>query len=237
MPMAEHLLGPATPGPPATDAPAARRLVRRRWADPRLAIGALLVLASVVAGATVMNARDDRAAVWALASDVRSGQQPTPDDLRQVEVHLDGATADRYVEVTDPATLERRLAASVWAHDVRAGELLADSALGDRDAAGTGQLPLSVARGSMPIDLGAGDRVDVWVSPESARNDSAGAERMLESARVLSVQDTSSALGDSAARTVLLALDEQTATDLRGVLQRLDLGTVRLVRIVGPESS
>ena len=60
--------GDAAPSRPgiaeAAPAPAVRRLRSSRWRDPRLAVGVVLVAASVVVGARVLAAADDTVAVW-----------------------------------------------------------------------------------------------------------------------------------------------------------------------------
>lgn len=218
----------------------AQRLGRKRWTDPRLLVGIVLVAVAVVAGAAVVRASDDTTAVWALRTDVHEGETPRLSDLERVDVHVDQMVAERYLGAAEDILAER-LEASVWARDVPAGELLAVSALTPREQTRAGELPLGVAVGSMPTDLRPGYWVDVWVGPgrsgSGSGNGRGGAERVLERVRVQDVEARSSALGDGGGRVVLVALDDAAVDDLAAVLDRVGRGAVTLVRVGSPGSS
>ena len=58
--------------------PWARRGSRPRWRDPRMLLGLLLVLASVLLGAKVLEAADDTVPVWAVSRDLPDGGRLQP---------------------------------------------------------------------------------------------------------------------------------------------------------------
>jgi hypothetical protein len=65
------------------------RLARPRWLDPRLLTGLLLVLLSVVIGARVFAAADERVRVWAVTSDLGADSRLADGDLTVRAVRLD----------------------------------------------------------------------------------------------------------------------------------------------------
>jgi hypothetical protein len=152
--------------PPPDDAPAspaASRGRRSRWADPRLWVGVLLVLASLLVGARVFASADDTVAVETMNHDAVAGSALTPADLHLTSVHFaDSSEARRYV--TTAATIE---AGATLTRDVGAGELLTATSVSAGGGLGDKQLPLGVGASGMPAGLAAGDRVDVWAVPAS----------------------------------------------------------------------
>ncbi|TXR58097.1 SAF domain-containing protein [Quadrisphaera setariae] len=142
--------------------PPAARLRAPSWRDPRLVVGLLLVLASVLAGARVVSAADSTVPVWVAASTLVPGQEITAADLRAVRVHLEGGTGG-YL----PAD-ERAPQGAVALREVTSGDLLPRSAVGSASALATRPVGLPVT-GPLPSGLVAGALVDVWVTPAPAR--------------------------------------------------------------------
>lgn len=209
----------------------ARRLGSARWRDPRLAIGVVLVAASVVLGVRVVDAADDTVAVWSLRSDLPAGTAVTATDLTITRLHFaDADEAALYLSAEE--TLPSGV---VLAHDVRAGELLAVSTLRSPSTA-SAELPLAVPDGSLPSDLGPGDRVDVWVAPDpaaAATADAGKAVKVLSAVTVVSLDAADSALGGGDATRVLLALDESAVAGLDETIAALASGSPVLVRLGG----
>jgi hypothetical protein len=205
----------------------ARRLGSARWRDPRLAIGILLVAASVVLGARVIDAADDTVAVWSLRTDLPAGTAVTAADVTVTRVHFASSTeAGLYLSADGQLP-----PGAVLAHDVRAGELLAASTLSSPSAAAA-ELPLAVPDGSLPADLGAGDRVDVWVTPDLSGADGVGkAVRVLTGVSVVSLDAADTALSGGDATRVLIALDESAVAGLDDTLAQLASGSPVLVRL------
>lgn len=202
-------------------APAARRLGSSRWRDPRLAVGIILVAASVVLGARVMASADDTVPVWSLRRDVSAGTPLTSGDVTVTRVHFESADdADRYFDgdQTVPSDL-------VAAHDLVAGELLAYSALTEPEDTADDQMTLPLTEGLYPPDLAPGDRVDVWVTPE----DSTERQAVLKEVAVLDV-DTAADTLDSTSTVVQLAVDRNDAAVIPDVYRWANAGSVGLLR-------
>jgi hypothetical protein len=98
------------------DSPWARRLRQARWRDPRLLLGVLLVLVSVIAGARLLAAADDYVLVWAAKRDLPVGAALEQPDLQARAVRFrDQGDANRYLSAEQP------LAGSVLARPLGRG--------------------------------------------------------------------------------------------------------------------
>lgn len=152
-----------------TAVPRARRLTRPRWRDPRLLIGAVLVLASLVATTTLVRAVAETTRVWAAAVALVPGSEVTTEELVAVEVKLP-ASAPAYI----PAESAVQAGTTVRGV-VGAGELVPLSALvAQADLPGrvvsvdvSTALPAAVARGS-GVDIWATDARSAEVGPPTA---------------------------------------------------------------------
>lgn len=208
----------------ATTRPA-RRVVVRRWRDPRLLAGVVLVVGATALGARVVAAADDTVQYWAVSDDVRAGEPVGRDDLVATRARLDGASAETYVRVDDE--LPDELDALRWSDDLGAGSLVTRDAWATGDAS-EGHLPVSVQTGFLPADLAAGDLVDVWVGPGPGEPADVPAVRFGSGLRVVDAGQTES-LGASVTRTVVLDLGSET---LRGEqVAAIAAGHVTLVRV------
>ena len=142
----------ATPSPPAP------RLRAPSWRDPKLVLGLLLVLTSVVVGGRVVAAADRTVAVWAARSTLASGDAVEPAVLTAVRVRLDDAVA-RYLPADEPVP-----SGLVALRTLGPGELVPAGAVGD--AAALERTPLGLPHeGPLPTGLVKGARVDVWITP------------------------------------------------------------------------
>lgn len=208
----------------------ARRLGLTRWRDPRLAVGIVLMSASVILGVRVVDAADDTVPVWSLQEDMPAGSPLSASQLTERNVHFDGGDdAGLYLsaDVEPPGGM-------VLDHDVNAGELLAVSSLRLGTDTSAAELPLAVATGSLPADLAPGDRVDVWVTPDPAGSGPpSDATEVLSDVSVVSLDTSSAALGVGDATRILIALDNAAVADLGETLSRLSTGHVVLVRESG----
>lgn len=207
--------------------PRAARQRRSRWRDPRLWLGAALVLASVVIGGRVLAAADDTVAVWQVGHDVPAGNPLQTSDLRVTRIHFeDPAVAEQYVEAAGPIK-----PGALAARDLHVGEILAVSAVRSTQVRTVRQLPLGVGAAAEPADLRAGDHVEVWAVPGSAPGTggrSPSVPRLvLREATVLSAG--TSAVGAAGERQVVVALGP--AVDVGSVLRQLVGASVVLVRL------
>jgi hypothetical protein len=197
-----------------TDAPsaAARRFVRPGWLDLRLLTGVVLVVASVLIGASVVAAADHRVRTWVLARDVSPGTVLQNGDVRSVPVQL-GSAEDRYLTSSDA------VAGKTTSRPLRAGELLPRAALAAPES-GT-SLAISVRPENAPR-VGRGDRITIWLTTKSCRG-----VVLLSGVPVQEVRQGSAAsFGSTAALglVVRLSLEQAhravTALDADGVLVR-----------------
>ncbi|MDO9378621.1 MAG: hypothetical protein Q7T56_07210 [Nocardioidaceae bacterium] len=223
-----------SPPESSSGAPRAARLRRRRWSDPRVLVGAVVVAASVAGVTTLVTRADDTVAVWATSAAVRAGEPVDVGQLRAVRVRLDDDTGARYV-TAEGAASDRFVAGlgdRVWTRSLTGGELVAAGALAAQADAVEAEVPVRVERGALPDDLATGDRVDVWVSAQdaAAATDAPGARRVASASRVLDVGGDGGALGDATATTVLLAVDDTALEDLLGAMGG---ARVTLVRVPG----
>ena len=202
----------------APGSPWARRGSRPRWRDPRLLLGVLLVLVSVLLGARILAAADDTVPVWAVSRDLPTGGRLDAAAVEVVRVRM--SDAGPYLDGLRPIP-----AGAVVTHPLAAHELLPSSAVAPAGSQPTVQLPLGVDSSSLPADLGAGDLVDVWVVPTDGR---ARARLALASVVVVSADEPTS-FGAGSTRTVVVGL-QSGGDQLTTVLPALASGDVVLVR-------
>ena len=206
------------------ESPPGIRLARRRWRDPRLVVGVLLVGASVTGMAWVIGASDDTVEVWSVSDDLPAGSPVETGSLTKVRIDVPDSVV--YVS-TDTAIAS----GAVATRDFAAGELL--TLLGVDDS-GTSEslriVTLPVLRHQMPADLSVGDRVDVYLVERGASGEpQARPELVLASAIVSDVDDNGGAFGGTSLETgVALSVPQgEVAT----VVDAQARGTVTLVDV------
>ncbi|GAA4346986.1 SAF domain-containing protein [Angustibacter luteus] len=179
----------------------ARRLQPPSWRDPRMVVGLLLVVGSVVAGGLVVRTADDTVPVYAARHTLVPGQRLAAEDVTVVRARLDPGL-DRYLAAEGPPEEGR-----VVLRTVGAGELVARSAVGER--AEVDLRPVAV-----PLDpsavrrLGPGVLVDVWVSlrRDGASDGFAEPRRIASSVEVAATTSEHGALGSSTSSAAHLLL-------------------------------
>lgn len=207
----------------ATDRPApapAVRVVRPGWRDPRIVAGLLVIGLSVLVGARVFAAADDTIAVWSVRRAVATGSVLAPEDLTRRRVRLDRAASEAYVGTEEPSPAGRALL-----RPVSAGELLPRAALRTGTAPAEVEVPLSVARESVPGQVQAGSLVDVWVVPAAGEREQV-ADLALARVRVVEAPRGGDALAPQATRAVVVAVD--SGRDLAPVLAAMADGRIVL---------
>lgn len=205
------------------DAQPARRFRPPGWRDPRLVVGLALVAVCVLAGGRLMAGADETEPVWALRRDLPAGAAVTADDLRTVRARLPGETRERYY-LGDQEPGSGRLA-----RDLRAGELLARSALAGKDTEDLVEVPVSVAGEDVPRSVRSGSTVDVWVTASGERR----AKLALEGATVVSVSGPTTSLAPQTTRQVILGVPAEEAGRLGEAIGSLAEGRVVVVRRAG----
>ncbi|TQL03720.1 hypothetical protein [Cellulomonas sp. SLBN-39] len=208
-------------------APAATRLRRPGWRDPRLLTGLVLIAVSVALGSWVVTAAQQTVAVYVAAQTLTPGDAVAPAQLAVAEVRLAGA-ADGYLLADEPLPAD-----AVVLRVVGEGELVPVAALGaaaDLDVRAVA-VPLG---GEPPRGMVQGAAVDLWWTPAADLAASEAPPAPEQLAAALTVAEISSADGAFAAggtRTVhvLVPVD-----DLPAVLAALGGdGTVDVVPVPG----
>lgn len=148
-------------GPAAPASPAAVRLTRPGWRDPRLLLGLVLIAASVALGSWVVGTAARTTPVWAAREAVVPGTELDADDLEVREVRL-GAAAGTYLAVEGDAPT-----GLVVTRVVGAGELLPRAAVEEGAALDLRPVPVT-PQGALPSGLEAGATVDLWHLPEAS---------------------------------------------------------------------
>src|SRR3954466_4923358 len=95
----------------------ATRLVVPRWLDARVAVGLLLVLVSVAAGARLVSGAGHLTPVYVAAHELMPGEQLTGDDVAVTRVRL-GADGSRYLAASAPAPVGYVVNRVVGAHEL-----------------------------------------------------------------------------------------------------------------------
>jgi hypothetical protein len=220
----------STVGGGLSGAPAAKRVQRAGWRDPRLWVGVAIVAVSVVAGARLLASADDTVPVWVAAGDLAAGAPVTSADLERHQVRFaDGGDLDGYYRATAPPPV------GVLLRGIGEGELLPRTAVGPADQEGTVQVPLSVDPEQVPPSVGRGSVVDVYVlggsTGRSAGAAGAGeAEPALAGASVVDAPDVEDSFVVSGKRQLVLAVPEEQAKQFFGLLGAADSPTLTVVR-------
>lgn len=179
-------------------APAAPRLRRPGWRDPRLLAGLALVAGSVALGSWVVRNAEASVGVYAVRDTVVPGDAIGPDDLVVTDARL-GSGLDRYLRADEPLP-----EGAVVLRTVGAGELLPRAALGSADELALRPVAVPV-RGELPDVVRTGAQVDLWLTPgQGAPEQLAAALTVAQVAR----PDGAFAAGGSATVHVLVPQDQ-----------------------------
>lgn len=163
-----------------TTVPLARRLRLSPWRDRRLLLGIVLVLASTVAGATLLSSSRATQTHWVLATDVRAGETVNREQVRPIDVHVPGDVQDSLLALDTPPR------SGHWNHDLAQGSLVTKTAIESGVRHGQ-HVPILLGPGGGPFDLAVGDRINVWIGPDED-DDSTEARRVLTDVPVVAVE-------------------------------------------------
>ncbi len=207
-----------------TAVPAATRIERSGWRDPRLWIGVLLVTASVVAGARLLAGADDTVPVWASAVDLGVGSEVAESDLAVHRVRFgDAAELDHYFRADEPMPTDL-----VLLRGVGAGELLPRTAVGEREASGLLHVPLEVEPHQVPPAVTTGSVVDVYLGGRERRRRSEGPA--LEAVTVVDAPTAEESFAVTGARQLVVAVPEQDAVAFQADYSAVDDPAVRILQ-------
>lgn len=174
------------------------RLKPPSWKDPRLLVGVLLVLASVVGVISLVGSADQTTEVYAARDSIAVGEKLTADNVVRAKVRL-GETEQHYVTVE--AGLPDGLVA---VQRIGKNQLVPKESLAAVDALDRKPVAVTIDE-ALPQQAVAGTRVDVWVALPDARNGFGEPKLLLPSAEIAQVTAGSTALGSSR-NTVLMVL-------------------------------
>lgn len=181
------------------------RLRRPRWKDPRLIVGIVLVVASVLMGALLVARVSETTPVLVAKGPITPGDPLTADTLTTVEVRL-GDQRDLYVGGLD-AVPEGAVASS----PVQQGEMLPVSAVG-QPAEVTLRPVVIPVDASVAESVVPGATVELWHTSPAARDGGSGEARLLVEEAIVRRVDEGSSLGmRSMAVEVLVPRDDVAA--------------------------
>lgn len=170
--------------------------MRRAWLDPRLAIGAVLVVVSIVGVWLVIQSTSRSTTVWVASETLLPGDVIGSDDVEAVELRMEGA-ADAYL--AGAATPEGLVVVS----PVGAGEALPLTALGDADSVDLATVVLSLD-GGLASTVAEGSVVDVWAAPPSEQGGYGAATVLVGDAVVVGLVEDEGIIADDAVRLEVL---------------------------------
>ena len=205
---------------------------RLRRLDLRVAVGLLLMLVAVLGGASLIRSAQARTPVLVAVGTVQPGEVIEASDLRVVEVSLPAGIA--YL----PSSMEGEVVGRVAAEPLWEGKILAPGSVSDAPPLTLGMVAITVLlpqESAVGGSIRAGDRVAVLSSP-GANEAGVGRQKsattiLFTEVPVLSVQQVSTAEGQSLLVTLTLRLDEA-----RALAQARNSGRVDLALLSGGTS-
>ncbi|MFP5313047.1 MAG: hypothetical protein ACLGH7_11715, partial [Actinomycetes bacterium] len=178
----------------------AARLKRPSWKDPRLLVGILLVLVSVAGVVLLVGSADRTTEVYAARDGIAVGERLTAENVVRAKVRL-GETEQHYV------TVESGLPQDVVAvQRIAKDQLVPKASLGGVDKLDRKPVALNIGQ-TLPSQVVAGARVDVWVAQPDTKNGFSEPKLILPGAEIAEVATGSTTLGSSKT-TVLMVLVE-----------------------------
>jgi hypothetical protein len=185
------------------------RLKRPSWKDPRLLVGVLLVLASVIGVISLVGSADKTTDVYAARDSIAVGEKLSPENVVLAKVRL-GETEEHYL------TLESGLPEGLVAvQRVGKNQLIPRDSLGKVDALDRKPVTVTIEE-SLPDQAVAGTRVDVWVALPDARNGFSEPKLLLPGAEIAQVTPGSTALGSSRNTEVMVLVADNQMPALLG---------------------
>ena len=185
------------------------RLKKPSWKDPKLIVGILLVLASVVGVTSLVGAADQTAEAYTAREAIAVGETLTVDKLNRVKVRL-GDLEQHYLT---PATGVAD--GLVAAQRIGKDQLVPRGSFGQAD--GLDRKPVAVTIDEvLPAQAVAGSRVDVWVALPDARNGFSQPTLLLPGAEIAQITQGSTALGSARSTVVMVLVADTQMPDLLG---------------------
>jgi hypothetical protein len=208
----------------------ASRLALPRWADPKLLFGVLLVVVAMLLGARVFAMADNTVEVYAVKSDMKTGDALLASSVVAVRVRFTGSNnADAYVSATEAIPSAMKVT-----HDLRAGEFLPRSAFASTTQQQLLDMAIPVKDEAIP-PISIGDHVNVVVQPQTTSGQSSTPVMVLKDVPVVQVPSNGGGgiTGGSASAGLTVRVDpaKQPGFDQAKVSGLMAQGTVLVIRI------
>ncbi|GAA1413680.1 flagellar protein FlgA [Glutamicibacter uratoxydans] len=139
----------------------AARVKRPGWKDPRLALGAALITASVIGTVFLVRGMNETTSVYVAATNITLGEQLTHENLKTKEVQL-GDSLQHYLVVEETQLEQARANTFIEAGELIPQTSITSSQLGSRRPVNI-ELPTGLSEAITP-----GTFVDVWVAKREA---------------------------------------------------------------------
>ena len=185
------------------------RLKKPSWKDPKLIVGILLVLASVVGVTSLVGAADQTAEAYTAREAIAVGETLTVDKLNRVKVRL-GDLEQHYLT---PATGVAD--GLVAAQRIGKDQLVPRGSFGQADRLGRKPVAVTIDE-ALPAQAVAGSRVDVWVALPDTRNGFSQPTLLLPGAEIAQITPGSTALGSARSTVVMVLVADTQMPDLLG---------------------
>ena len=185
------------------------RLKKPSWKDPRLVIGFLLVLASVVGVISLVGAADQTADAYTAREAIAVGETLTEDKLNRIKVRLGDAEAHYLTPAEGVAD------GLVAVQRIGKDQLVPRESLGKTDRLDRKPVAVTIEE-TLPAQAVAGSRVDVWVALPDARNGFSQPTLLLPGAEIAQLTPGSTALGSARSTVVMVLVTDGQMPNLLG---------------------
>lgn len=172
------------------------RFRKPSWRDPRLLVGLLLVLLSVLGVILLVAAANRNEPYYTAATDLAVGQRVTAEDLTTVDAHLQ-ETSSQYIPGVQPLHED-----AVVTQRVPRGQLVPAASIGTADHLDRTSVGIALQT-PLPSQADPGAHVDVWVAkPKPSGRGYVEPKKLVTAAEIARVDTTDTALGGSGGVTV-----------------------------------
>lgn len=194
------------------------RLRRPRWRDPRLIVGIVLVVASVLMGALLVSRLSETTPVLIAKGPIAPGDPLDADTLTTVELRL-GDQKELYV-----GSLDAVPEGAVASRAVQAGEMLPVSAVGQPEDVALRPVVIPVDA-SVAESVVPGATVELWHTSPAPQDGGSGEARLLVEEAIVRRVDEGSSLGMRSMSVEVLVPQESVAEVLQVLAEeeRLDV--------------
>lgn len=189
-----------------------RRVHRGRkataWRDPRLLIGAILIVFSVLLTAWIVEQARSGEELYQLTQPIPAGQKITVQSLMMVKARTGSNAYLQAGQLEDGAIATRSLAA---------GELLPRSAVSNNTELSRRQLVINIS-GRIPSTVEIGESVELWAITEAdSAREQAQPQLVCEDAIVLKIMDSVGGLSASRSQGVEISVPQENLSEVLAV--------------------